>query len=251
MSLAVNFFTIAFYADDEHAKQQLNTIDNKPSAEENSLFSEQNSDSNELTSNSLDANQIQIYKKKITVLIKQNKTFQAQIDFANQKQTEIITALNSIADTIDSRFLTPETPSINFQPSSYNMDFNAIPQDVVNKCIKVTSVASASVRHQQKQSRAQLLKDEVVDSVWGNEIESQIHSMISEQQLHNSELVSLNCRTTICKITVQHNSAAAQKLFEVPFFSRYQQNVSQYDETIDSTTNQPIGIFYLTRKKEY
>ncbi|MFV1985466.1 MAG: hypothetical protein ACC657_18100 [Thiohalomonadales bacterium] len=250
ISIVIN--VVAFFPDSENqqASHYSETADNTSAIEDDSLFSEQEAEPDEITTNNPDNSRLQAYKKKIAILAKQNKNFQQQMEIANQKQADIITALNNIVDKIDSQFLTPGASAVDYQSSSYNMDFNTIPKDVVKKCMTVTTVASASVRHQQKQSRAQRLQDEAVDSAWSSEIETEIQSILSQQQLNDSELVALNCRTTICQITVQHSSTAAKELFEVPFFSRFQPSVSQYDESIDKSTNQSIGIIYLTRSSE-
>jgi len=244
-SITINIVTLIFNSD-EKPDDSLNTATQLNSNNDN-LFSQQEDLIDELTTMNPEADQSLLLKKKIAILAKQNDALQKQIDTANDKQATIVTALNTIVDKIDSQFLTPSASSINSESSSYNMDFNTISKEVVNKCMKVSTVASASVRQQQKQSRVQLLEDEVIDSAWSSEIETEIQSILSNQQLHDSELVALNCRTTICKITVQHSSIAAKKLFEAPFFSRFQPSISQYDEIIDDATRQPIGIIYLTR----
>ncbi len=202
------------------------------------------------SANTAKQDQITFIKSKIAILAIQNTLFQKQLDAASQKQQGIINALNSIVDKIDSQLLTPATAITDFQASSYNLNFNTISRDVVKQCMKVTTEAASEVRHQQRQTREQLLQEEETDDVWTSEVESKIQNVLSDSQLNNSQLVSLNCRTTICQVKIQHNSSEAKKLFEIPFFTSFQQNVSQYDETYDENTQQSTGIFYLSRIKE-
>ncbi|MFV1984476.1 MAG: hypothetical protein ACC657_13120 [Thiohalomonadales bacterium] len=221
-----------------------------PDNADNSDLFEHDGNPDEVNTENQDTEQYQTLKKKIKILVKQNHSLQVQIDNASQKQAGIIEALNTIADKIDSQLLMPSASSPEFQSSDYNLDFNSISKDVVKKCMKLTAKASSNIRFQQKQNRKQLLLNEEIDTLWSSEIESTIQSVLTNNQLQDSQLVALNCRTTICQITVQHNSPAAKKLFEVPFFSHFQQSVSQYDETFDKSTNLSTGIFYLTRNRE-
>ena len=256
-SIIINIIVLFFNSDGQQSATQTTSVDTTssdltqlPDETENSLLFGQELNLDEINSDEQDSEQLQALKKKITILATQNKVFQKQIEEANQKQADIVAALTTIVDKIDSQLLMPPVPTADFQPSNYNMDFNTIPKSVVKKCMDLTTVASAKSRYQQKQTREQQLLNEETDTIWSSEIESQIQSVLSNDQLHDSSLVSLNCKTTICQITIQHNSPSAKKLFEVPFFSNFQQSVSQYDETFDKATNQSTGIFYLTRNKE-
>jgi hypothetical protein len=197
-----------------------------------------------------EAEQMKFFKEKISILATQNTLFQKQLDDASLKQQNILNAINTIVDKIDSQLLTPQAPVSDFEPSSYNLNFDTISRDVVKQCMKVTTESASNVRQQQRFTREQLLQEEQTDHVWSSEVEAQIQSVFSNSELSNSELLSLNCRSTICQIKIQHYTPEAKKLFEVPFFSSFQQTVSQYDETYDKNTNQSTGIFYLSRNKE-
>jgi len=252
-SLTINIVT--FFTGSEETLTTDSSNENAPIFDNvnTSLFSEQEfSDEAEKTGSSEnnETEQLQALKKKIAILVKQNKAFQLQVNEANEKQDDIITALNTIVSKIDVQLLMPSTSSSDFQSSNYNLDFNSISRDVVKQCMNLAADTSSTIRQQQRQTREQLLLNEDVDDVWSNDIESKIESVLSDPQLRDSELISLNCRTTICQVKIQHNSAAAKKLFEAPFFSRFQQSVSQYDESFDEVTNQSTGVFYLTRNNE-
>ncbi len=254
LGISITFHLVPLFFNANNASQlSTNRVDDNL----NQAFNNPNNDiifgllPNSNKSNASDGEQqIKILKSKIAILVIQNTLFQKQLDAASQKQQGIINALNSIVDKIDNQLLTPATAITDFQASSYNLNFKTISRDVVKQCMKVTTEAASEVRHQQRQTREQLLQEEETDDVWTSEVESKLQTVLSDSQLSDSELVSLNCRTTICQIKIQHNSSEAKKLFEIPFFTSFQQNVSQYDETYDKNTNQSTGIFYLSRRKE-
>lgn len=251
ISITINIVTLLFDSSNEETKTTI-ISNSSPLAddEQTRLLFEHDNEPDQIASKSQENEQFSTLKKKITILATQNKTLQLQIDKAKQKQTAIVDTLKIVLEKIDAQILTPAIAASDVQPSDYNLDFNLIPRDVVKQCMKLTSDASSNIRQQQKQSREQLLMNEAADEKWNSEIESKIQSLLTDRQLQESELVSLNCRTTICELKIQHNSPAAKKLFEGPFFSRFQQSVSQYDETFDIQTKQSTGIFYLTRNKE-
>lgn len=254
ISMTMNVVMVFFGADDPQTTGTTDTSLNQLSpfsddSQTSQLFA---SDASLDTLNLADPDNdhYQALHKKITILVQQNENFKLQITAANQKQAAIFSALNTIVDKIDAQLLTPVSSTLDRQASNYTMDFNSIPREVVQQCMNLTYAASSTIQDQNKQTREQLLEDETSDDNWSAEIESGIQSVLSDNQLLDSAIIELNCRTTICQVTIEHDSLEAKKLFEGPFFASFQHIVSHYDESFDDSTRKATGTFYFSRNNE-
>lgn len=91
------------------------------------------------------------------------------------------------------------------------------------------------------------LRNEEVDPAWSDQANSEINYLFSSAPQQQSSLLSVDCRSTLCKLEVMHNEKYDQESFEMDMAENFAQTMPR-GTMIRDPARPNVSVIYMARK---
>ncbi len=162
---------------------------------------------------------------QLNALYKSNQFMNIQLTVRNKSLNDIISTLKKLENKIEFKIKTNN--AITNDNNLTMADFTQMDDKLIRKCDEIVDNYYLRKTQQEKNYVQQLYNNEQNDPQWEREVEQQFHNFIANNNLTQSEFFDINCKSSVCKLRVQHNNSEASQQFRV--LLREKREIEVYD----------------------
>ncbi|MFV1984675.1 MAG: hypothetical protein ACC657_14115 [Thiohalomonadales bacterium] len=191
-------------------------------------------------------NDLSTIVKKIKQLSKKNELLKRRIHSENIKQDEIISKIVKLTANVELKIKEPDdTNAMNNDMLTEN-DFYDTSDSVIRKCSSITKAYYERESLQERQYNKILYESETLDSEWTSEVSISISNNL-ENRFPDTEVVSIECRTSLCEINLKHEDDLAREDFDINFDPTNRWNIIDTQSREDIISNASFISILISR----
>lgn len=186
---------------------------------------------------------------KLNFIYKHNQYLKSRLDAQDESLQGILSSLKSLDDKLDYRKKSGSETA--FSNNNVTMaDFNSKNDDLLRKCDEIVDNYYNRKSQQEKKYIQDLFNSEANDPQWERNIEDQLQNFIDNNNLNQSEFFDINCKNSVCKMRVQHQSSQASQQFRNKLRDYSNWNVYDRHNKYDPVTGGIITSITLLRDRK-
>jgi hypothetical protein len=162
---------------------------------------------------------------QLNAIYKRNQFMNIQLSVRNKSLDAILLTLKKLDEKIEYKLKTSSTDT-----NSNNLtmaDFSLMDDELIRKCDEIVDNYYSRKSQQEKNYVQQLYNNEQSDPQWEREIEQQLQNFIANNNFSQSEFFDINCKSSVCKVRVQHKTSEASQQFRAML--REKREIEIYD----------------------
>ncbi len=185
---------------------------------------------------------------QLNAIYKKNQLLKSRIAEKDEALNEILSTLKLLNDKIDYRI---KSNTVDTTKNEFTMaDFNSKGDDLIRKCDEIVDNYYARKSLQEKTYVQNLYATEQGDSQWERDIEDQLQTFIASNNLNESDLFDINCKNSVCKMRVQHQSKLASQEFRNTLRNDADWDIYSSQNSFDRATGDFITSLTLLRNSK-
>ncbi len=185
---------------------------------------------------------------QLNAIYKNNQLLKSRIAEKDEALNEILSTLKLLNDKIDYRI---KSNTVDTSKTEFTMaDFNSKGDDLIRKCDEIVDNYYARKSLQEKNYVQNLYTTEQADSQWERDIENQLQAFFASNNLTESDLFDINCKDSVCKMRVQHQTKLASQKFRNTMRNDPNWDVYTSQNNFDRATGDVITSVTLLRNSK-
>ncbi len=161
--------------------------------------------------------------QKLTHLSKKNEQLKRRLSIEIRKHDSIIAKILKLASNVELKF--DNATQMNLAGNAITEDdFYNLDDSLLRKCSSITKSVFNREDLQERQYNKNLFESEAFDSDWTSEVSSGINEHLT-RRFPNTQMLSIECRTSICEINLKHDNEIARDDFNMNFDPEHKWNL--------------------------